>query len=54
MHQKQLTRLDEKQRATSQAMTKSMVNRALHDPTTLLKHEADTRDPYAARMLFCL
>ena len=35
-------------------MTKSIVNRVLHDPTTFLKHEADTSELDAARMLFRL
>ncbi|HIM16271.1 MAG TPA: hypothetical protein EYM27_02325 [Dehalococcoidia bacterium] len=37
-----------------QAMTKSIVNRVLHDPTMFLKNEADTSELDAARMLFRL
>jgi glutamyl-tRNA reductase len=35
-------------------MTKSIVNRVLHDPTMFLKNEADTSELDAARMLFRL
>lgn len=51
---KRLDGLDDDQRAILQAMTKSIVNRVLHDPTTFLKHEADTSELDAARMLFRL
>ena len=51
---KRLKGLDEDQRAVLQAMTRSIVNRVLHDPTMFLKHEADTSELDAARMLFRL
>ena len=51
---KRLDGLDEDQQAVLQAMTKSIVNRVLHDPTMYLKHEADTSELDAARELFRL
>jgi glutamyl-tRNA reductase len=51
---KRLDGLDEDQQAVLQAMTKSIVNRVLHDPTMYLKHEADTSDLDAVRELFRL
>ncbi|MCH7801547.1 MAG: glutamyl-tRNA reductase [Chloroflexi bacterium] len=51
---KRLKGLDENQQAVLQAMTRSIVNRVLHDPTMFLKHEADTSELDAARMLFRL
>ena len=52
-----LKRLDgqgDEQREVLQAMTRSIVNRVLYDPTMFLKNEADTSELDAARMLFRL
>ena len=51
---KRLDDLDDDQRAVLQAMTRSIVNRVLHDPTKFLKHEATTSQLDAARKLFRL
>ncbi|MCD5400330.1 MAG: hypothetical protein LR120_11390 [Dehalococcoidia bacterium] len=49
---KRVDGLDDEQREVSQSMTRSIVNRVLHDPTMFLKDEADTSELDAARMLF--
>ena len=51
---KRLDSLDDEQCEVLQAMTRSLVNRVLHDPTKFLKNEADTSELDAARMLFHL
>ena len=51
---KRVDGLDDEQREVSQSMTRSIVNRVLHDPTMFLKNEADTSELDAARMLFRL
>ena len=51
---KHLNGFDEDQHAVLQALTRSIVNRVLHDPTMFLKHEANTDELDAARLLFRL
>ena len=51
---KRLDDLDDEQREVLQAMTRSIVNRVLHDPTMFLKNEANTSELDAARLMFRL